>query len=284
MESSTVERKTERPPAIDANTVCEAFQITAEAMADQVALRTKDDEVSLTWGEYADHVAQGRRRAGRARRGPRATPWRSCSPTGPSSTTATPARCTSAPRRSRSTTPTRPSRSSTWWATPANTVVITEQAFLDRIMAAKDADNALEHVVVVDGDAPEGAMSLDRAGGQGRRRLRLRGRLEGRRARRHPHADLHLGHHRAAQGRADHAREHDRLRALLRQDHRLPVRRADRLLPPDGPRGRAQREPVPADAVRLQRHRLSRRPPGGPVPARGASRPGSSPCRASGRR
>jgi long-chain acyl-CoA synthetase len=28
-------------------------------------------------------------------------------------------------------------------------------------MAVKDADNALEHVVVVDGDAPEGAMSLD---------------------------------------------------------------------------------------------------------------------------
>ena len=56
MESSTVDRGTERPPAKDAKTVCEAFQITADAVADQVALRTKDDEVSLTWAEYADHV------------------------------------------------------------------------------------------------------------------------------------------------------------------------------------------------------------------------------------
>ena len=56
MESSTAERKTERPPALDAATMCEAFQITAGAVADETALRTKDDEVTLTWGEYAEHV------------------------------------------------------------------------------------------------------------------------------------------------------------------------------------------------------------------------------------
>ena len=56
MESSTVERKTERPPALDAATMCEAFQITSDAVAGEVALRTKDDEVSLTWREYADRT------------------------------------------------------------------------------------------------------------------------------------------------------------------------------------------------------------------------------------
>ena len=48
-----------------------------------------------------------------------------------------------------------------------------------------------------------------RARGQGGRRLRLRGRLEGRRARRRADADLHVRHHRSAEGRADHARQRD---------------------------------------------------------------------------
>src|SRR6187401_1653124 len=36
--------------------VAEAFQTTASAHPDRVALRTKDDERSITWGEYADTV------------------------------------------------------------------------------------------------------------------------------------------------------------------------------------------------------------------------------------
>src|SRR3954451_1434704 len=56
MESTTVERRTERPPALDARTACEAFQITAEADPDRVALRMKDDAESYTWAEYAEKV------------------------------------------------------------------------------------------------------------------------------------------------------------------------------------------------------------------------------------
>src|ERR687894_2224569 len=58
MESTTAtpERRTERPPALDAVTLCEAFQTTAEANPDRVALRTKGDEFSCTWSEYADRV------------------------------------------------------------------------------------------------------------------------------------------------------------------------------------------------------------------------------------
>src|SRR5215213_5213723 len=40
-------------------------------------------------------------------------------------------------------------------------VAIIEEGFADKILAARDAADSLEHVVVVDGDAPEGAMSLD---------------------------------------------------------------------------------------------------------------------------
>ena len=39
--------------------------------------------------------------------------------------------------------------------------MITEQAFLDRVLAVRDAADALEHVVVRRRRAPEGAISLD---------------------------------------------------------------------------------------------------------------------------
>ncbi len=51
MESSTAAKR-----AVDAATMAEAFRITVEQNADRVAQRTKDDEVSLTWGELRDRV------------------------------------------------------------------------------------------------------------------------------------------------------------------------------------------------------------------------------------
>ncbi len=42
--------------ALDASTMCEAFQITASERLDQVALRTLGDAVSITFGEYAERV------------------------------------------------------------------------------------------------------------------------------------------------------------------------------------------------------------------------------------
>src|SRR3954462_13657732 len=42
--------------AITATTIAEAFRATAEDNADRVAVRTKDDEVSLTWGELRERV------------------------------------------------------------------------------------------------------------------------------------------------------------------------------------------------------------------------------------
>src|SRR3954454_4707291 len=42
--------------AVGAATIAEAFRITAQDHADRVAVRTKDDEVSLTWGELRERV------------------------------------------------------------------------------------------------------------------------------------------------------------------------------------------------------------------------------------
>jgi long-chain acyl-CoA synthetase len=56
MSATSERRRSERPAGLDAATFAEAFQITAAAHADRPALRLKDDEVVLTWSEYADRV------------------------------------------------------------------------------------------------------------------------------------------------------------------------------------------------------------------------------------
>jgi long-chain acyl-CoA synthetase len=55
MESATPTR-TKRPKGLDAATMAEAFQLTAQENADRPAIRTKGDEFSCTWGEYAAKV------------------------------------------------------------------------------------------------------------------------------------------------------------------------------------------------------------------------------------
>ena len=54
MEGSTLPATA--PRAVGAATIAEAFRLTATDHADRVALRTKDDEVSLTWGELRERV------------------------------------------------------------------------------------------------------------------------------------------------------------------------------------------------------------------------------------
>src|SRR3954454_15766305 len=42
--------------ALGASTMAEAFRLTVEDVPDRVAVRTKDDEVSLTWSQLRDRV------------------------------------------------------------------------------------------------------------------------------------------------------------------------------------------------------------------------------------
>jgi long-subunit acyl-CoA synthetase (AMP-forming) len=46
----------DRPPGLGAGTMCEAFQLTAAALAGEVALRTLGSGVSITFAEYAERV------------------------------------------------------------------------------------------------------------------------------------------------------------------------------------------------------------------------------------
>jgi long-chain acyl-CoA synthetase len=52
----SAERRSGRPAGLQAATVAEAFQVTASAYPDRCALRTKGDEFSITWREYAEKV------------------------------------------------------------------------------------------------------------------------------------------------------------------------------------------------------------------------------------
>jgi long-chain acyl-CoA synthetase len=54
----TSESRPARPAALSAASVAEAFQLTATAHPDRVALRTKGDELSITWREFADRVRE----------------------------------------------------------------------------------------------------------------------------------------------------------------------------------------------------------------------------------
>src|SRR5919201_1508619 len=160
MEITTAERTTEKPVGLDAKTMCEAFQKTAEAHPDRPALRLKDDEVSFSWAEYADKVRE--LAAGLAALG-----------VGKGDTVAL--MLTNRPEFHLADAAAMhlgatcfsiyntysPEQIEFLVGDAGNPVVVTEQAFADKLMAVKEADNALEHVVVVDGEPPEGAMSLD---------------------------------------------------------------------------------------------------------------------------
>jgi long-chain acyl-CoA synthetase len=56
MGTRTAERVTGAPRALDASTICEAFQMTAASVPDQVALRTPGGATEITFSEYAARV------------------------------------------------------------------------------------------------------------------------------------------------------------------------------------------------------------------------------------
>jgi long-chain acyl-CoA synthetase len=56
MALEATQAKQTTPRALEAATLCEAFQATAAERSDQVALRTPGDEVSITFAEYAERV------------------------------------------------------------------------------------------------------------------------------------------------------------------------------------------------------------------------------------
>ncbi len=160
MEVKTAERASKRPVGLDAATACEAFQLTAEAHPDRVAIRTRDDEFSCTWAEYAERVramAAGLAALG-VSKGDTVALMMVNRPEFHFADAAV-MHLGAVPFSIYNTY--TPEQIEHLVNDAGAAVAITEQAFADKILAARDAAGALEHVIVVDGDAPEGAMSTE---------------------------------------------------------------------------------------------------------------------------
>src|SRR5919199_4921279 len=170
METTTAPaRSTERPPALDAATMCEAFQITASAHPDRPALRLKGDEASYTWGEYAEHVR--RVAAGLAALGVKKGETVALMLVNRPEFHLADAGAMHLGAVGYSIYNTYiPEQIEFLVRDAANRVLITEQAFLERVLAVRDSVETLEHVVVVDGEGGDGVLTLgelERLGDEG---------------------------------------------------------------------------------------------------------------------
>jgi long-chain acyl-CoA synthetase len=156
MESSTI---TTSGRAVDAVTVTEAVRRTAAANAEVVAVRTVDDSVSLTWAELLERVdalAAGLAGLGVTRGDTVALmmgnrPEFHIADLAVAMLGATPF----------SIYTTYPAGEVRYLCTDAGTrVVIVEQALLPVVLEARQSVPELEHVIVIDGEAPEGTIPL----------------------------------------------------------------------------------------------------------------------------
>jgi long-subunit acyl-CoA synthetase (AMP-forming) len=152
--------------AVDAATMAEAFRITAAHRADQVAVRTKGDEVRLTWGDLRDRVdsvAAGLQALGLGRGDTIALmlvnrPEFHVVDLAAVMLGATPFSIyqTYAPNQIEFVVSDAGAR-----------VAVVEQAFLEQFLEARKELPDLEHLIVIDGEPPAGTVSLAEVEAQG---------------------------------------------------------------------------------------------------------------------
>jgi long-subunit acyl-CoA synthetase (AMP-forming) len=149
----------ERPAALSASTMCEAFQVTATEWAESPALRFKDSEYEANWAEYAEAVRK--RAAGLAALGVGRGDTvgfmlvnRPALHLTDAAAMHLGATCFSVYNTS------SPEQVEYVVRDAANRVIVTEQEFLDTVLAARELVETLEHIVVVDGEAPAGTISI----------------------------------------------------------------------------------------------------------------------------
>jgi long-chain acyl-CoA synthetase len=157
---ATEARTSPRPKALKAATMCEAFQMTVVEHADRPALRLKDSDYEVSWREYGEIV---RRRAAAfaalgVRRGDvvgfmfvNRPALHLCD----SAAMHLGATCFSIYNTS------SPEQIEYLVSDAGNRVVVTEQAFLEKLLDVRERVPTLEHLVVIDGDTPEGTMSIE---------------------------------------------------------------------------------------------------------------------------
>jgi long-subunit acyl-CoA synthetase (AMP-forming) len=156
MESTTAERRTARPKGLDATTVCEAFQATAEANPERVALRSRNDEQSFTWADYAARVRElaGGLAALGVGRGDVVALMLTNRPEFHFADAAV-MHLGATPFSIYNTY--SPEQIEFLVGDAGAKVAITEEAFLERLRAVPGID----HLVTVDGEVPDGVMGLD---------------------------------------------------------------------------------------------------------------------------
>src|SRR5215211_5253567 len=141
--------------ALESNTVAEAFQFTAARAPDRTALRTLDGSIEITWADYNARVKNAT--AGLASLGLKKgetialmlinRPEFHIADAAAMHVGATPF----------SIYNTYTSEQIAFLVEDAAPkIAVTEPQFLDRLLEVKQRDNALEHIIVVEGDAPEG--------------------------------------------------------------------------------------------------------------------------------
>ncbi|MDX6725550.1 MAG: long-chain acyl-CoA synthetase [Baekduia sp.] len=154
MESSTAPKR-----GVDAATIAEAFRLTSAQRAGEIAVRTKNDEVAWTWGELRERVdvlAGGLAGLG-LRKGDTIAlmlgnrPEFHLADLAAMMVGATPFSIymTYAPNQIEYVV-----------ADAGARILITEQQFVADVLEARKTLPDLEHVIVVDGDAPAGTMAL----------------------------------------------------------------------------------------------------------------------------
>ena len=164
MESGVTQPKAPGRTAVEAETVAEAFRITAAERADQVAIRTKADAFTITWGELlarVDALAGGLAKLG-VGRGETVALMLSNRPEfhlcdlAAMMLGATPF----------SIYNTYSPEQISYLLSDANAkTVICEQQYLAQVLEAKAAAPAVQNVIVVDGEAPQGTLALSEVEG-----------------------------------------------------------------------------------------------------------------------
>jgi len=164
MEAAATESTVNEPAALRASTLAEAFRITAAERADEVAIRTRQDEFAITWGELRERVdalAGGLARLG-VQRGDTVALMLSNRPEFHLCDLA--AMMLGATPFSLYTTYT-PEQIGYLIGDAQAKVLICEQQYLPQVREARRELPELEYVILVDGDAPLGTLALSEVEG-----------------------------------------------------------------------------------------------------------------------
>jgi long-subunit acyl-CoA synthetase (AMP-forming) len=160
MATTTTDRERVTYKALQEPTMCAAFQVTASEFPERVAIRTKGDEFSITWGEYSERVKA--LAAGLAGLGLGRGDTIGVMLTNRPEFHIVDAAAMHLGATAYSVYNTYTPDQIAYLATDAqNKIVVTEPAFLDTVLAVKEQCSGIEHVVDVTGSGREGTISLD---------------------------------------------------------------------------------------------------------------------------